>query len=325
LARRKKRVARGGARAQSDIMPDAPFPLSDRALAYDRIAKAINWLGERWADWPDLDAAAAAAGLSRHHFQREFTRWAGISPKQYQAALAHAAAGDLLRQGASVLEAALETGLSGPGRLHDLFIAHEGLTPGEAKTGGGGAELILGRAPTPFGPGAWLIGPRGLVALGFIDEGAPARTGLEHQGRSEYAAFADLAARYPGAAIRRDDSEAERFAARAFEGGAPLPVCLYGTPFRRRVWRALLEIPEAETRTYGALANRIEAPKAARAVGAAIGANPVSWFIPCHRALAADGRLHNYHWGVARKRAMLVYERVHRSAGPKQAGPRCPG
>lgn len=292
-------------------MADTLFPLDERARAYDRMARALEWLGDTWQDWPDLDAAARAMGLSPHHFQREFTRWAGISPKQFQGALAHGMAGDLLRQGASVLDASLETGLSGPGRLHDLFIAHEGLTPGEAKNGGKGADLTLGKAPTPFGLGAWLTGPRGLIALGFIDEGAAPRTGFEHQGRSEGAAFANLAARYPAASIRRDDAAAARMARDVFEDGEPLPVCLYGTPFRRQVWRALLEIPAGETRTYGHLAHKIEAPKASRAVGAAVGANPVSWFIPCHRALAADGRLHNYHWGVARKRAMLVYERAH--------------
>lgn len=308
--RRKFRVEPGTRRVQIGPMFDAA-PLPERAGAYERIGKALDWLGETWRDWPDLGAAARAAGLSPHHFQREFTRWAGISPKQYQGALAHGAAGDLLRQGASVLEASYEAGLSGPARLHDLFIAHEGLTPGEAKAGGKGADLTLGRAPTPFGLGAWLIGPRGLVALGFIDDNAPARTGFQHQGRRQDDAFADLAARYPGADLRRDDAAAEKMAADVFEDGQPLPVCLYGTPFRRQVWRALLEIPPGETRTYGDLASRIDAPKAARAVGAAVGANPVSWFIPCHRALAADGRLHNYHWGVARKRAMLVYERAH--------------
>ena len=214
-------------------------------------------------------------------------------------------------KGASVLDTAYETGLSGPGRLHDLFIAHEGLTPGEAKSGGKGAELTLGRAPTPFGLGAWLIGPRGLIALGFIDEDAPERTGFEHQGRSEEAAFANLAARYPNAAIIRDDQPAEKLARDVFTDGEPLPVALYGTPFRRQIWRALLEIPPGDTWTYGALAKAAGSPKAARAVGAAVGANPVSWFIPCHRALAADGRLHNYHWGVKRKRAMLAYEKVH--------------
>ena len=307
---RKFRVALAARQGQIAPMFDAA-PLPERASAYERIGSALKWLGDTWQDWPDLEAAARAAGLSPHHFQREFTRWAGVSPKQFQGAIAHGAAGELLRQGASVLEASLEAGLSGPARLHDLFIAHEGLTPGEAKAGGKGADLTLGRAPTPFGLGAWLIGPRGLVALGFIDDGAPARTGFEHQGRPQEEAFADLAARYPGASIRRDDAAAEKMAAAVFEEGEPLPVCLYGTPFRRQVWRALLEIPPGETRTYGALAARIEAPKAARAVGAAVGANPISWFIPCHRALAADGRLHNYHWGVARKRAMLVYESAH--------------
>jgi AraC family transcriptional regulator, regulatory protein of adaptative response / methylated-DNA-[protein]-cysteine methyltransferase len=286
-------------------------PLDERALAYDRMARALDHLGDTWRDWPDLASVAAAMNLSPSHFQREFTRWAGVSPKQFQAALAHGAAGDLLRDGASVLDAALETGLSGPGRLHDLFIAHEGLTPGEAKAGGAGADLVLGKAPTPFGLGAWLIGPRGLVALGFIDEGAPQRTGFEHQGVGEAQAFADLAARYPGADIRRDDAEAASFASRVFESGEPMPVALYGTPFRRQVWRALLEIPAGTTQTYGQLAKVSGHPKAARAVGAAVGANPISWFIPCHRALAADGMLHNYHWGVARKRAMLTYERAH--------------
>lgn len=290
-------------------------PLDERARAYTRMAKALEWLGETWADWPDLGAAARAAGLSPHHFQREFSRWAGVSPRQFQGAIAHAEAGAALRDGASVLEAAFEAGLSGPGRLHDLFIAHEGLSPGEAKAGGRGADLSLGKAPTPFGLGAWLIGQRGLVALGFIDDGAAPRTGFEHQGRGEDAAFANLAGRYPQATIRRDDAAAERMAQSVFEAGNPLPVCLYGTPFRRKVWRALLEIPPGETRSYGALAAQVCTPKAARAVGAAVGANPLSWFIPCHRALAADGRLHNYHWGVARKRAMLVYERA-RLNGP---------
>ena len=275
------------------------------------MADALEHLGDTWRGWPDLSTCAEAMGLSPHHFQREFTRWAGLSPKQFQAALAHGSAGDLLRQGASVLDAAYETGLSGPGRLHDLFIAHEGLTPGEAKSGGKGAELTLGRAPTPFGLGAWLIGPRGLVALGFIDEDAPKRTGFEHQGRSEQDAFADLAARYPNATIQMDDTAAETMARDVFTDGKPLPVALYGTPFRRQIWRALLEIPAGQTETYGALAKASGNPKAARAVGTAVGANPISWFIPCHRALAADGRLHNYHWGVKRKRAMLAYEKVH--------------
>ncbi|MEM9669943.1 MAG: methylated-DNA--[protein]-cysteine S-methyltransferase [Pseudomonadota bacterium] len=274
------------------------------------MAQMLEHLGETWRDWPDLNTCARAAGLSPHHFQREFTRWAGISPRQFQAAIAHGEAGDLLRRGASVMEATFETGLSGVSRLHDLFIAHEGLSPGEAKSGGRGADLTIGRAPTPFGMGVWLISKRGLVALGFIDDNPPERTGFEHQGRSEDDAFADIAGRYPAASIRRDDAEAERWAARVFDANEPLPVALYGTPFRRQVWRALLDIPTGSTCTYGTLAARIGRPSAARATGTAVGANPISWFIPCHRALAADGRLHNYHWGVSRKRSMLAYERA---------------
>ena len=285
--------------------------LSDRSIAYERMADALAHLGDTWRDWPDLSKCARAMGLSPHHFQREFTRWAGVSPKQFQAALAHAEAGDLLRQGASVLDASLETGLSGPSRLHDLFIAHEGLTPGEAKAGGGGADLAIGEAPTPFGTGIFLVSPRGLCGLGFADDGARAKSGFEHPGYSKEEVMADLSGRYPNAAIRRDDGEARRWAARIFQASDPIPVALYGTPFRRQIWRALLEIPAGETRTYGEVAAAAGQPKAARAAGTAIGANTISWLIPCHRALASDQRLHNYHWGVARKRAMLTYERAH--------------
>lgn len=293
------------------MTPITTLPLDERAAAYRRMADALDYLGETWRERPSLDDCAAAVGLSPGHFQREFSRWAGLSPKQYQSTLAHGAAGEALRDGASLLDASYEVGLSGPSRLHDLFIAHEGLTPGEAKAGGAGADLTLGKAPTPFGTGLWLISPRGLVALGFIDEDAPARTGFQHQGRSEAEAVADLTARYPQADIRRDDGPARAMARRVFEAGEPLPVALYGTPFRRQIWRALMDVPPGETVSYGKLAATAGCPKAARAVGAAVGANPLSWFIPCHRALASDGRLHNYHWGVQRKRAMLAYEAAH--------------
>ena len=292
-------------------MTNTLAPLSDRSIAYARMADALEHLGETWREWPDLSQCARAMGLSPHHFQREFTRWAGISPKQFQAALAHAEAGDLLRQGASVLDAALETGLSGPSRLHDLFIAHEGLSPGEAKAGGGGARLTIGEADTPFGAGVFLFSERGLCGLGFADDGAAAKNGFEHPGYSRKAVFEDLAGRYPDADIHRDDAEASRWASHIFQGSEPVPVALYGTPFRRQIWRALLDIPAGETRTYGEVAAAAGQPKAARAAGTAIGANTIAWLIPCHRALASDGRLHNYHWGVARKRAMLTYERAH--------------
>lgn len=284
--------------------------LTERAVAYERMAEALSHLGDTWRDWPDLHACAEAMGLSPSHFQREFSRWAGISPRQFQAAMAHVEAGDLLRQGASILDATLETGMSSPSRLHDLFIAHEGLSPGEAKSGGAGARLTIGKAGTPFGTGVFLVSPRGLCGLGFADDGAVDKTGFVHPGYDETRVFADLSARYPNADYTRDDAEAARWSARIFGDGGEVALAMYGTPFRRQVWRALLDIPAGETWTYGDVAKAAGNAKAARAAGTAIGANTIAWLIPCHRALASDGRLHNYHWGTARKRAMLTYEKV---------------
>ena len=288
---------------------DRHMTLTDRCVAYDRMAKVLEYMGDSWFDRPDLESVAARFDLSPFHFHREFSRWAGLTPKQFQSAFAHAKAGEALREGASVLEASFEVNASGPSRLHDLFIAHEALTPGEAASGGKDVTLTIGKGPTPFGLGVLLFSDRGLVALGFIDEGdqRPEKVG-QKTGRSEELAFADLAGRYPSARIRRDDASAARYAEKVFEPGASVPLALYGTPFRRQVWRALLEIPVGQTWTYGQLATEVGNPKAARATGTAVGANPISWFIPCHRALASDGRLHNYHWGVRRKRAMLAME-----------------
>jgi AraC family transcriptional regulator of adaptative response/methylated-DNA-[protein]-cysteine methyltransferase len=280
----------------------------DRCGAYDRMAAALCALGESWRDWPDLARCASGAGLSPRHFQRKFSRWAGISPRQYQAMLAHAEAGRQLREGATLLETTYEVGLSSPGRLHDLFIAHEGLSPGQAKAGGDGAVLRLGEAPTPFGLGVFLISAHGLCGLGFADPGQGPRQGFVHPGYDAAHVRADLSGRYPAAEIRVDDALARDWAQRIFERDEPLPVALYGTPFRRQIWRALLTIPPGETRTYGEVAAAAGRPGAARAAGTAIGANSLAWLIPCHRALAADQRLHNYHWGLERKRAMLTFE-----------------
>jgi len=275
---------------------NAVYDLTAASRDYPRVTAALNYLGESWRDHPDLDAAARAAGLSPHHFQRIFTRWVGVSPKRYVGALAHAEARDAIDEGASVLDAAFEAGLSGPGRLHDLFIAHEAVTPGDAKRRGAGLSFTWGVAPTPFGDGVFLIAPRGLSALAFADPDAET-------------ASQDLMARYPAADYGRDDALARDWSDRIFTGGGgPIPLALYGTPWQRQVWRALLTIPPGETTTYKAIAGQVCTPKASRAVGAAVGANPVSWLIPCHRVLAGDGRLTGYHWGVERKRAMLVYE-----------------
>lgn len=278
-------------------------PLDERAAAYPRMTAALAYLDANWRDQPSLEDIARAAGLSPHHFQRLFTRWAGASPKRVLSALTHAEARALLQAGASVLDAALETGLSGPSRLHDVFIAEEAATPGEVRRGGAGAEFSIGLAATPFGSGVFLWNARGLSGLAFADEGAQAE------------AFADLSGRFPGARFHRDDAGAAAWAGRIFNaqpGQDPVPLALYGTPWRRQVWRALLSVPPGALTSYRRIAQAVCTAKASRAVGAAVGANPVSWLIPCHRVLSSDGRLTGYHWGVKRKRAMLAYEAARR-------------
>lgn len=286
-----------------DPMTATLVQLEDRARDYHRMERALSWLADHWQDHPSLDAAAEAVGLSPFHFQRIFTRWAGVSPKTFVGAIAHAEARRSLEQGASVLDAAFDAGLSGPSRLHDLFIAQEAVTPGEARRRGEGLTLRWGLAPTPFGRGLFAIAPRGLAGLGFAGEG------------EEDAAFADLHRRFPAADWVRDDAAAAGMALRAFGGGGgPVPLVLIGTPFHIQVWKALLRIPAGRTATYGEVAGWAGKPKAFQAAGAAIGANPVSLLIPCHRVIARDGRLTGYHWGLGRKAAILGMEAVARSA-----------
>ena len=284
-----------------ELMTADIYTLDASSRDYDRIAGALAFLGDNWRDHPDLDQAAKAAGLSPHHFQRVFTRWVGVSPKKFVGALAHDAAREALEDGACVLDAAFEAGLSGPGRLHDLFIAHEAVTPGDARRRGAGLRFSWGVAPSPFGDAILLVAPRGLSAMAFAD---PDVAG----------GFADLEARYPAATYTRDDALARSWAERIFTPTGPenLPLALYGTPWQRQVWRALLTIPAGEVVTYKSIAERVGTPKASRAVGAAVGANPISWLIPCHRVLASNGKLTGYHWGVKRKRAMLAYEAARR-------------
>ncbi|MDB5457375.1 MAG: 6-O-methylguanine methyltransferase [Caulobacter sp.] len=282
-----------------DIAPSDRFArLTEQSADYDRMAKALDWLAERWLERPSLDEAAEAVGLSPFHFQRVFTRWAGVSPKTFVAAIAHAEARKVLDAGANVLDAAYEVGLSGPSRLHDLFVAHEAVTPGEARRRGEGLVLTWGWSPTPFGKGLFVMAPRGLAGLAFSDG-------------DDAAAFDDMHRRFPAATWVRDDAAAGRTALHAFAGGdSPLPVVLIGPPFHVQVWKALLRIPAGATTSYGQLASWAGKPGAFRATGAAVGANPISLLIPCHRAIARDGRLTGYHWGLARKAAMLGLEAV---------------
>jgi AraC family transcriptional regulator, regulatory protein of adaptative response / methylated-DNA-[protein]-cysteine methyltransferase len=281
-----------------DLIPDPSLErLQEQSRDFRRMETALAFLAERWSEHPSLEEAAAAVGLSPFHFQRMFTRWAGVSPKTFVAAIAHAEARSRLAEGESVLGAALDAGLSGPSRLHDLFIAQEAVTPGEARRRGEGLELKWGLAPTPFGQGLFVVAPRGLCGLAFADE----------QGDDE--AFEDMHRRWPAADWVRDDAAAEAMARQVFMGaGEPVPLVLIGPPFHVQVWKALLRIPAGRTASYGQVAAWAGKPGAFRAAGAAIGANPVSWLIPCHRALAKDGRLTGYHWGLARKAAMLALE-----------------
>jgi AraC family transcriptional regulator of adaptative response/methylated-DNA-[protein]-cysteine methyltransferase len=285
---------------------DDPYDqLAEQSADFQRMEGALAWLADHWQARPSLDEAAAQAGLSPSHFQRTFTRWAGVSPKTFVAAIAQAEARRALGDGASVLDAALDVGLSGPSRLHDLFIAHEAVTPGEARRRGEGVELTWGHAPTPFGTGLFVLTSRGLAGLAFV------------QAEGEEAAFEDMRRRWPAASWRRDDAAVRGAALAIFAGRGDLPaLVLMGPPFHVQVWKALLTIPEGEVTTYGEVAARAGKPGAFRATGAAIGANPISWLIPCHRALARDGRLTGYRWGLARKAAMLGTEAV-RTGAPK--------
>ncbi len=268
---------------------------------YLMMARALSFLGERWQDQPDYKCAAKQAGMSPHHFHKIFTRWAGVSPKKYVGALAHNAARDILDAGGTVEEASFEAGLSSPSRLHDLFIKHEALSPGEAKSRAAGIDMVWGVAACPFGMAVALISPRGLSAYGFFDEGG------------EQAAFEDFTRRYPKANYMRNDDAVRKITENIFSGGV-VPIALYGTAFQLQVWKALLTVGRGETVRYMDIASRIDNPKAVRAVGAAIGANPISWLIPCHRILGADRRLTGYHWGVDRKRAMLAFEAANRDS-----------
>ena len=276
-------------------------PLTRAAADYDIVRRAIAYLSERWRDQPDVEAIAAAAGVSAADLHQLFRRWAGITPKAFLQALTLDHARRLLRDSASVLDAAFEVGLSGPGRLHDLFVTHEAMSPGEWKSGGTGLTLRYGFHPSPFGRALVMATERGLAGLAFADPG------------EEQAALADMRSRWPRADVVEDTKRTEPLARRVFDSklwrpDRPLRVVLIGTDFEVRVWETLLAIPMGHATTYSDIATKVRAPKAARAVGAAVGKNPISFVVPCHRVLGKSGAITGYHWGLTRKRAMLGWE-----------------
>jgi AraC family transcriptional regulator of adaptative response/methylated-DNA-[protein]-cysteine methyltransferase len=276
-------------------------PLSRAAADYAVVRRAIAFVCEHWRAQPEIDAIAAAVGVSASELHHLFRRWAAITPKAFLQALTLEHARRLLRDSASVLEAAFEVGLSGPGRLHDLFVTHEAMSPGEWKSGGAGLTMSYGFHPSPFGTALVMTTHRGLAGLAFADPG------------EEEAALADMKGRWPKADMVEDRPRTAELARRIFDtalwrADQPLRVVLIGTDFEVRVWETLLKIPMGRAMTYSNIAGRVGAINAARAVGAAVGKNPLSFVVPCHRVLGRDGALTGYHWGLTRKRAMLGWE-----------------
>ncbi|HEX9672921.1 MAG TPA: methylated-DNA--[protein]-cysteine S-methyltransferase [Burkholderiales bacterium] len=272
------------------------------ARDYERVARAIEYLRRNAAGQPDLVAAARHVHLSEHHFQRLFTRWAGVSPKRFVQFLTLEHAKARLATTRGVLDLAGAVGLSGPGRLHDLFVTLEAVSPGEYKASGAGLVIRYGVHESPFGAALVAMTPRGLCGLHFVGDAAAGAGRLRRD--------------WPGAELRQDPAATAPVAERIFrplssQQGRALALLVKGTNFQVKVWRALLELPIGSLATYGDVAARIGAPGSARAVGTAIGANPVAWLIPCHRVIRESGALGGYRWGTERKAAMLAWEAAH--------------
>lgn len=276
-------------------------PLHAAASDYDIVRQAIGFISEQWRKQPEVEEIAHAVGVTATDLHHLFRRWSGLTPKAFLQAITLDRARTLLRSSASVLDAAYEVGLSGPGRLHDLFVTHEAMSPGEWKAGGEGLTLRYGYHPSPFGIALIVATPRGLAGLAFADPG------------EEKAALADMQGRWPKARYVEDSAHTAPIAQRIFDparwrADQPLRVVLIGTDWEVRVWETLLKIPLGRATTYSDIARKVGSAKASRAVGAAVGKNPISFVVPCHRVLGKSGKLTGYHWGITRKCAMLGWE-----------------
>ena len=270
-------------------------------LDYSRIEEAIRYLDRNLHQQPELEEVAAAVGLSPYHFHRLFARWVGTTPKRFLQFLTADYARKRLLESCSVLEAAWDAGLSGSSRLHDLMINVEAVTPGELKRLGGDLVIRYGVHPSPFGDCLLAITDRGICGLEFL------------AGRTAEEARGELAARWPGAELEHRPGETAKFLSSLFpQSGAgpvgPYTLLIKGTNFQLQVWRALLEVPVGALVTYGAIAKHLGKPGASRAVGRAVGANPISYLIPCHRVIASAAGLGGYRWGLERKQALLGWE-----------------
>lgn len=272
---------------------------------YERIEQAILYLKEHFREQPGLEEVAKQVYLSPFHFQRLFSEWAGVSPKKFLQYISVEHAKDLLRKNASLADTSFETGLSGTSRLHDLFISIEGMTPGEYKRGGGQLEINYSFAETPFGDIVIASTKKGICHLSFIND------------RKENMEL--LRAGFPNAQFRQMTDILQQDALKFFSGSwddlGKVKLHLKGTPFQVKIWQTLLRIPFGGLSTYSGIAESIGHGKAARAVGAAVAANPVAYLIPCHRVIRATGVIGEYHWGTGRKTAMLGWESAKLSVG----------
>lgn len=272
---------------------------SQQALNYNRIAEAIEYIRCNFQSQPDLDEVAAKVHLSPFHFQRLFKDWAGVSPKKFLQYTSVSYAKNMLRQQkATVFDAAYDTGLSGTGRLHDLFVKIEGMTPGEFKNGGENLSVNYSYAETPFGNIIVASTHRGICYMAFAEE--------------ETAAFQLLLAQFPRATFRQITDIIQQHALYIFTQDwkklDQIKLHVKGTDFQLKVWETLLQIPEGQLTTYGTIAEKIQKPQASRAVGTAIGSNPVAFLIPCHRVIQSTGTLGGYMWGIDRKTAIIGWE-----------------
>ncbi|MFZ1890608.1 MAG: methylated-DNA--[protein]-cysteine S-methyltransferase [Formosimonas sp.] len=271
---------------------------------YDRIAEAIDFIQTRFQSQPSLDDVAAHVHLSPYHFQRLFSDWVGTSPKKFLQYISINYAKNLLKDNASLQDAALDTGLSGASRLHDLFVQIEGMTPGEFKNGGEQLHIRHSIAQTPFGDVLVASTDKGICHMAFCDDTAEA--------------IDKLMGHFPNAHYQQSSDEMQRNALLIFKQNGhelkQVKLHLKGTEFQLKVWEALLKIPAGQLISYGQLAQRIDKPKAARAVGTANGDNPVAFLIPCHRVIQSSGALGGYHWGLSRKAAMIGWEAAQQAA-----------
>jgi AraC family transcriptional regulator of adaptative response/methylated-DNA-[protein]-cysteine methyltransferase len=280
---------------------ESTAPRTPPRTDYDIVRRAVEYISEHWRDQPSLEQIATVVGMQPLSLQRLFTRWAGLSPKAFVQALTLDHARLLLADSASVLDATYEVGLSGPGRLHDLFVTHDAMTPGDFKAKGEGIVIRYAFHASPFGYALVMMTERGLAGLAFADPGR------------ELPALADMKARWPRATYVEDEAATAPYARRIFDRTTwrpdqPLRIFMIGSDFEIRVWETLLKLPLGKATTYSDIAAHIGKPAAARAVGAAVGKNPISFVVPCHRVLGKGGGLCGYHWGLTRKRAIIGWE-----------------